>query len=141
MPGNLKSIRKRCDLRWTNGSYKLYGHNPHSDSFGDFEFRVKALIADLTVALLKNGQSVILDFGFWKRSERDFWRDTAKELGADVRLYSVSAPKDEMKRRTLGRTENGKTDVLFIDENAFDTLYQHFELLHDDEDCIEVSTA
>ncbi|NCC21007.1 MAG: ATP-binding protein [Alphaproteobacteria bacterium] len=130
-------------LRFTEDEWivRLYGHNPDSSVFNDLEARVKALITDLAVNLLKNGQSVILDFGFWKRSERDFWRKTAKELGADVRLYNVSAPADEMKRRTVARTENGKGEELFIDENAFDTLLENFEPLQPDEEGWEISTG
>src|SRR5262245_6501946 len=45
--------------------------------------------------ILSRGVSVVLDFGLWKRVERDELRTVARALGVGVELHSLSAPIDE----------------------------------------------
>lgn len=49
--------------------------------------------------LLALGQSVILESGFWLRSDRDEKRLGARALGAAVELRYLSAPLDELYHR------------------------------------------
>jgi len=49
--------------------------------------------------LLRDGHGVILEFGFWLRSERDQLRLLARRLGAAVELRYLDAPLDELSRR------------------------------------------
>ncbi|MFG1706051.1 AAA family ATPase [Nonomuraea sp. M3C6] len=55
--------------------------------------------------LLKLGQTVILEFGFWSRAERDELRRAAHALGAAVELRYLAAPLDELCRRLESRNE------------------------------------
>jgi predicted kinase len=49
--------------------------------------------------LLRLGQDVILENGFWGRTERDDYRDTARALGATVHLHYLDTPLDVLKHR------------------------------------------
>lgn len=49
--------------------------------------------------LLKLGQSVILENGFWAREERDELRRGARSLGVAVELHHLDAPLEELWRR------------------------------------------
>ena len=49
--------------------------------------------------LLRTGADVILENGFWGRTERDGYRRTARDLGASVHLHYLDVPLDELKRR------------------------------------------
>ena len=49
--------------------------------------------------LLRLGQSVILESGFWLRSDRDEKRLGARALGAAVELHYLDVPLDELCRR------------------------------------------
>src|SRR5204862_3658541 len=42
---------------------------------------------------------VILNFGCWVRSQRDEFRSTAKNLGADFRIDFADAPEEELFER------------------------------------------
>jgi predicted kinase len=53
--------------------------------------------------LLRHGQSVILENGFYARTERDHYRDTARALGARVTLVHLHAPLDVLKQRVEHR--------------------------------------
>jgi predicted kinase len=45
------------------------------------------------------GCNVILEWGFWSREERDFYRREAEALGAKVQLIYLAVEPDELWRR------------------------------------------
>lgn len=53
--------------------------------------------------LLRSGQSVILDFGVWSRSERDALRAVADECGANCHLVYLEVDDAEQRRRIAAR--------------------------------------
>ena len=53
----------------------------------------------LTRRLLVRGCTVILEFGFWGQAERDEKRQIARDIGAHVDLYYLSASLEELCRR------------------------------------------
>ena len=57
--------------------------------------------------LLRLGQSVILEFGFWGRAERDEKRAGARALGARVELRYLDVPLEELWRRIERRNAAG----------------------------------
>ncbi len=61
--------------------------------------RVEALQWDLAQELLVLGQTVIIEWGVWARSERDTVRERARELGARVELVYLDVPIDELVQR------------------------------------------
>jgi predicted kinase len=61
--------------------------------------RIEALQWDLAQELLRLGQSVILESGFWLRSDRDEKRLAARALGARVELRYLEVPLDDLWRR------------------------------------------
>ena len=54
--------------------------------------------------ILRMGGTVILESGFWQRSDRDQKRLGARALGAAVELHYLDVPLDELVRRLDGRT-------------------------------------
>ena len=61
----------------------------------------------LTQRLLTLGTSVILEWGFWARSERDEMREAARSLGVAVELRFLDAPYDDLVRRVVARHAAG----------------------------------
>jgi predicted kinase len=53
--------------------------------------------------LLRAGQGVILEFGFWSRAERDELRAGARALGVPVELRYLAVPLEELNRRLEAR--------------------------------------
>ncbi len=72
------------------------------------ERRFRALARDL----LRLGQNVVLEFGFWGRAERDELREMARALGASVELRHLAVPFDELVRRLGVRNRQGTTAVI-----------------------------
>lgn len=57
--------------------------------------------------LLGKGDTVILENGFWGRSERDKLRLEARALGARVELHYLNVSFEELWRRVKARNRNG----------------------------------
>ena len=65
--------------------------------------RVEALQWSLAKELLLIGNTVIIEWGTWARSERDALRLQAHELGAAVELLYLDVPDNELWRRIQER--------------------------------------
>jgi predicted kinase len=65
--------------------------------------RVEALQWTVAQRLLAIGQTVLIEWGTWARSERDALRERARALGAAVELHFISAPIDILFERIQRR--------------------------------------
>lgn len=76
----------------------------------DDEFRVR-LEGQLWIHsqdLLAKGQSVILEWGHWARSERDEKRLGARDLGVGVELHYLDVALEELIERAERRAASGE---------------------------------
>lgn len=69
--------------------------------------RLEGLFWRHALELLRLGQSVILEYGFWGRSERDEKRTAARALGVGVELRYLAVPFEELCRRLEARGMDG----------------------------------
>lgn len=69
----------------------------------DFRDRLENTFWAHAQDLLRGGQSVILEYGFWTRADRDQKRLGARALGAAVELHYLDVPADELWRRVDAR--------------------------------------
>lgn len=72
-----------------------------------FQARLEAAFWELTQRLLTLGTSVVLEWGFWARSERDEKRVSARALGVAVELRFLDVPFEELVRRVEARRGAG----------------------------------
>ncbi len=73
----------------------------------EFQVKLEAQFSRLTERLLALGTSVILEWGFWAREERDEKRDLGRSLGAAVELRFLDVSYDELVRRVVDRHATG----------------------------------
>ena len=111
---------------------RLYGDDPPVDRFAEFHDRVSKLIETHWTRCVELGLDVVLDLGFWSRTQRSEIRATVLALGASARLYRLECSDDEAWRRVEQR--NLYLDgSLYIVRHTFDTLKSRFEPLEDDD--------
>src|SRR5438067_4961730 len=72
-----------------------------------FQAKLEGEFWELTQRLLALGTSVVLEWGFWARSERDEKREAARALGVPVELRFLDAPYEELVRRVVDRHAAG----------------------------------
>ena len=92
-------------VRLSQDEWKLaLGIDPFDEAM---RVRLETQLWDLAQRLLALGTSVILEWGFWARSERDEMREVARSLGAMVELRFLDVPYEELVRRVVDRTASG----------------------------------
>ena len=101
--------------------------------------RVEALQWKVAQRLLEMGQTVVIEWGTWGRSEREQLRDTARNLKATVELHYLTASHDTLFDRTAFRRAEDPPitrEHMYEWASAFQAptadeiaLYDHFELI------------
>ncbi|WP_439410251.1 AAA family ATPase [Bradyrhizobium sp. DASA03076] len=84
--------RKLPAIRFSHGEWmaRLYGDDPPVDQFQEFHDRVSKLIETHWTRCVELGLDVVLDLGFWSRTQRSQTRATAVALGASDLSFRVS---------------------------------------------------
>lgn len=93
-PGSGKTtLAKRLErelraVRFTPDEWmaRLFGEDPPADTFADRAAAIQQLMQPLWRQCLVAGADVVLDDGFWRRSERDAARAIAQDVGATAVL-------------------------------------------------------
>jgi predicted kinase len=93
----------------------------------DARERLERMFWQLAQELLTLGQSVILEWGFWLRRDRDEKRHGAQALGVPVELYFLDVPVDELWRRLEVRNHNGSWGAVPITRPMLDEWSLVFE--------------
>jgi dephospho-CoA kinase len=94
----------------------------------DRRTRLEGRLWQLGQELLELGQSVILEYGFWAREERDELRLTARRIGVPVELHFLDVPVDELWRRLEVRNKRAEPGTAPIKhEDLLKWIEQHWE--------------
>ncbi len=117
---------------------RLFGEDPPATIFQDKLAAVVDLMEPMWGRCLALGLDVVLDYGFWRRAERDSVRRLIHSLGARALLYRVECSEDEARRRVAIRNEASDRS-LFIAPETFDLLKARFQPLQADESYIDPS--
>lgn len=109
--------------------YCLFGHDIEDQEHDARHTRVEELMWDVAVQVLKAGVDVILDFGFWTKSERDAFRRKAHAFGAASRIHYMGVPKDVIWERLSIRNQTaGENAVFYVGRKEFDEWSGLFEI-------------
>jgi predicted kinase len=93
--GSLSAVRMSADDWMTALSINLHAEEQRT--------KIEALQWELAKRLLSLRQNVVIEWGAWRKQERDAFRTEARALGARVELYYLSAPLEELFARIQQR--------------------------------------
>ncbi len=88
---------------------------------------VEKLLWILTKRLLITGATVILENGFWSKSEREAYRQSAENLGAEVELHYLEVELEELKNRLSKRNLQNLPGTFEIPMEKIEEWYEMFE--------------
>jgi len=112
---------------------RLYGPDISSEALDAVRDPVESALWELAARALELGVDVILENGFWSRSEREEYRERAKKLGARSELHYVHASEAELLRRLEQRNAQLPPNTFWIDSARLQGWFQLFEPPNDDE--------
>ncbi len=117
---------------------KLFGHSPLIDKFEEYDEKICELSNDIAFQFIERGIDVIIDDGFWVRSQREEMKKRIEGLGAKAVLYYVKCPMGIMKDRVVGRNKNLSKDSFEVSESTFESYVRFWEPPSNDEDYVLV---
>lgn len=94
---------------------------------------VESIQWDVAKRTLTLGVNVILEFGFWSRKERDYFRAEAEALGAQVELHYLDVDIDELWRRISKRNSELPPDTFCVSKENLEDWAKSFETPSEDE--------
>lgn len=110
--------RERSALRLTPDEWitRLFGADLSDEALDAARDPIEAVLWELAARLLVLGVNVVLDFGFWSRSERDEYRWRAAQLGARSELHYLEVPEELLLIRLAKRNAQLSPGTFQIDE-------------------------
>ena len=107
---------------------RIFGNKIASDkNFEEYDKNITKLATDIAFTILKTGKDVIIDEGFWVKSQRDEIKKKILNLGAKPMLYFVDCSIEEMKNRVINRSKKPPIDSFEINEEMFDKYLKYWE--------------
>jgi predicted kinase len=116
-------------LRFTPDEWhtRLFGldlEHPDHDARHDL---IESMMWDVAARALQLGTNVILDFGFWGKSEREEYRTRAAQLGANTIIYFLNVPEEVLLARLEVRNANLPPGTFQIPESKLLEWMQIFQ--------------
>lgn len=119
---------------------KIFGNKITSDkNFELYDHNIIELARNISFKILKSGGDVIIDEGFWVKSQRDDIKKKIISVGAKPIFYYVECPIKKMKERVLNRSKYPPIDSFKINEEMFDTYLKYWEPPTVEEDILLVT--
>ncbi len=131
LPGSGKTTfakQLECDgvIRYTLDEelFKLYGSDFSPEKYQEYESATKKHILDQLGSNIKAKRAIVLDWGFWRRSEREQVKKVIQDLGAEWKLLYFKADVVALWQRVQLREQKGNH---LITQKMFDDFQLNFE--------------
>ncbi|ADG93220.1 conserved hypothetical protein [Arcobacter nitrofigilis DSM 7299] len=97
------------------------------EDYVTYSSRVKIMLKEHLIELLKKGNNVVLDFPANTISQREWFKEIIKESKIEHVMHYVKRSDDVCKSQLKKRNENISQDSPLIDEKTFDTITKYFQ--------------
>ena len=111
----------------------LFGQDATHPEHDERHSRVEELQWRVAADALRRGLDVILDFGFWQRTERETFRERAASLGAASVIHFLDVPHEELFLRLEQRNERESADETHIPVSMLRAWIPYFQAPDEDE--------
>jgi predicted kinase len=105
----------RYDVDYPHGEYQAH----HAAARAELDERL--------LELLRRRESVVLDYGFWSRAERNRYKRLIEEAGGSWKLVYFKVDRDVLERRLGARNERADANALTVDGAMLDDFLARFE--------------
>ena len=82
----------------------LFGSIFPSERHEKVHDQLEKLLWSLGQDILRQGISLVLDYGFWGREERNYYRQAAGNLGVGFMIHYLDTPLDVIRERVTSRS-------------------------------------
>jgi predicted kinase len=111
----------------------LYGEHMEREVFDQRLDTLQGLFKQSALQLLELDVSVIFDFGFWNKSERDHYREWARQHGLDYEFIYLDVPFDVCCDRAYSRNKALNDKAYEMTPEMMEMFWSWFETPKDSE--------
>ena len=79
------------------------------------------------VSVIKKKQSVVLDYGFWRRDSRDYYKQLVEENGGEWKLIYLKASPEVLLKRLKERNKRTDANAFPVSEAMLLNYIERFE--------------
>ena len=114
------------------------------DKHDEYAANTKRYLLDKSLEIIETGIDVILDWGFWRREERERVREFYRSQNIPCEFHYIDI-SDAVWQARLNKRNNavlaGKTSAYFVDENLAAKFASRFEMPCKDEIDVWITQA
>lgn len=92
--------------------------------------RIQKYLFEKSVQIIESGVSVILDWGFWRKTDRELARDFYESRSIPCELHYIDISEDTHRLNIAERNKavsEGRTSAYFVDEGLYEKFCGIFE--------------
>ena len=107
--------------------WKAYGRKGvdyPDDQYEELSKKVELLLREKLLSLIQNGENVVIDFSFWNKENRNFYRKLIENVGGTVELVYMKASFETLQKRLAKRNLHLNANSPFIITNEI--LEHHY---------------
>lgn len=133
-----KQLEKQGCIRLSldEALFKRYGRDFDNNKFFEYEKAIENELKNELIGLLQKGESVVLDFGFWTRKNRDHYKELIKQNNAEWKLIYFKAYKQVLLDRLEERNSKKDPYAHLITTSMLEDFIQRFEEPNKEEEII-----
>ena len=101
--------------------WKLYGRKGidyPEEEYEKLSEQVEAALQKKLLSLIQQGKDVVIDFSFWSKENRNFYKELIRKAGAETELVYMKASKELLQKRLYKRNQvlNANSPFVITDE-------------------------
>jgi predicted kinase len=123
----LESEQSALRLTTDEWHVRLFGQDAEEPEHDVRHALIETMLWNIASRALALGTSVILDFGFWAREEREDFRLRANQLGGSSEVHFLDVPEDELIRRLAARNSQISQASFHIPEDMMKPWIAFFQ--------------
>ena len=126
----LRKDKKAVILSVDDITLTLLGQNG-GDTLDVYVEKLEQYFFQKSVEIVETGINVVLDWGFWTKSERDFAKQFYGSRGIEYEFHYISINDEEWYRRLDKRNKDvqeKKSDAYYVDEGLAQKFKSIFEI-------------
>ena len=101
---------------------KLFGNDVIWENHNKIHGIIEKIIWEVAERVLTLGIDVILDFGFWGKEERIYFKNKAKELGINFKMHIMDVSEEELLKRLEKRNKEPKESFIIPKEKILEYI-------------------
>ena len=122
---------------WSVSSY-----SDPDNQYEELSEKIEAALRKKMLGLIKNGENIILDFSFWNKESRDYYKKIITNAGGTVELIYLKASKETLKKRLRQRNLSLHANSPFvITDEILEHHYNGFQEPHGEGEIVLVQQS